>query len=100
MIRITIFTVIRKIHLKRSIRASFLLRTILLGKGLGNQAFFVAKPVSFSQPAELPQTEHPNYPKRLSRLNAALIKPRCVNACGKFPSVSPAGLNCSPKSPR
>jgi hypothetical protein len=30
-------------------------------------------------------------PSARSRLKAALIRARCVNACGKFPSASPLG---------
>src|SRR5439155_1048338 len=38
---------------------------------------------------------------RPSRLNAALITERCVNACGKLPNISPvSGSNSSAKSPR
>jgi hypothetical protein len=35
-----------------------------------------------------------------SRLNAALIRARCVNACGKFPSASPLLPVCSAYRPR
>ena len=35
-----------------------------------------------------------------SRLNAALISAKCVNACGKFPSISPTALVCSAYKPR
>jgi len=34
-------------------------------------------------------------PNILSRLNAALISARCVNACGKLPRASPSGPVCS-----
>ena len=37
---------------------------------------------------------------RRFRLNAALINPMCVNACGKLPSASPDGPICSAYSPR
>jgi len=39
-------------------------------------------------------------PSARSRLNAALIRAKCVNACGKFPSASPLGPVCSAYSPR
>jgi hypothetical protein len=39
-------------------------------------------------------------PSRRSRLNAALINPICVNACGKLPSASPDGPVSSAYSPR
>ena len=32
--------------------------------------------------------------------NAALINAKCVNACGKLPRCSPAGLNSSAKRPK
>ena len=35
-----------------------------------------------------------------SRLKAALISARCVNACGKLPRASPLGPVCSAYSPR
>src|SRR5262249_25941383 len=35
-----------------------------------------------------------------SRLNAALISARCVNACGKFPNASPLGPVSSANRPR
>lgn len=35
-----------------------------------------------------------------SRLNAALMRAKWVNACGKFPSASPLGPVCSAYSPR
>ena len=34
-------------------------------------------------------------PAHRSRLNAALIRARCVNACGKLPSASPLAPVCS-----
>ena len=46
------------------------------------------------------------YPKRYSpesirfRLNAALINPRCVKACGKLPRCSARGPSSSAYSPR
>ena len=40
------------------------------------------------------------FSSRRFRLNAALIKPMCVNACGKLPSASPQGPISSAYSPR
>jgi hypothetical protein len=52
-----------------------------------------------SAPDATQRTPHPP-PSARSRLNAALINAKCVNACGKFPSASPEDPVCSAYSPR
>jgi hypothetical protein len=52
-------------------------------------------PLTPDQAILLALRENHRPPNARSRLKAALIKERCVKACGKLPSASPCGPVCS-----
>ena len=65
------------------------------GSGALGQYFWIERTNILQLPYPLPFSS-----SRRFNSNAALINPKCVNACGKLPRCSPDGLNSSAKRPK